>query len=592
MPRPTQTYRVGSFLGLTDDLGVEARPNQASILKNLYRLRDKLIVRGGTAPLGDANLYPNTQIDGLSWFRLSSVDVLFGAHNGRVVDFLHSVYPHEVTNSSGKLTALRNVPFAVVDGKAYASDGLLPMIRLTSLRADRAMPTTPSAPTLADGGAGALPAATYSYRIVWLSADVTNESVPSAVAQIVLGASRQVTVTRPILPAGQDISGWRIYRLPAGSTLYRVVTTISDTTTASYTDNNLDAAIAANAALSTADRTAFPPCQLLIEHEGRLMGARCSAAEGDMFTLYISNYREPWYSPVLPDLTDPNAGTRISIPGAWAGEITGIVSHGDRVLVFTGGSVNVLIGDQPLEYSLKLLAPHGCVAHRTIQKLHDRLFWASSDGVFMAASGQPVRHISDDLATAYRAISPPDKAKMHAFIHDNKYFLCWPTGAWWYDVRYEIWGEHSNWLWRTTAPSIYQGTTNPRIFAAQEGAARVWELETGVTDNGVAIETDFASRDEDFGLPGREKRLHYLGAVFKAGSGTVTARLYRGTGELIQTISYNLATLPVPGATISRMDERVSEAARDEFFKARLTHSDSVGGYEILSLDGRHSLAT
>ncbi len=592
MPRPLITLRQSSFLGLTDDLAVEARPSQASILRNLYRLREKLIVRGGTLPLGDAALYPNTQIDGMAWFRLSGVDVLFTAHAGRVLNLLHTVYPHEQTNSSGKLTANRNTSFAVVDGRVYASDGLSPVIRLTSQRADRAMPVPPAVPTLADGGAGALPAATFSYRLVWLSAD-GNETAASPTASITLGASRSVAVTRPAMPAGQDISGWRLYRLPAGSTLYRVVTTIPDTTTGVYLDNLLDAVISVNAALNTSDRTAFPPCEILIEHEGRLVGARCAdSSQGDMFTVYLSNFREPWYCPVLPTLTDPNQGTRISIVGAWAGEITGLVSHGDRIYVFTAGSMNALIGDQPLEFSLKLVAPHGCVAHRTIQKLHDRLFWAGADGVYMASQGQPLRRISDDLETAFRAIPAADRAKMHAFIWDSKFFLCWPTGAWWYDVRYDIWGEHTGWLWRTSATSLFQGTVNPRIFAAKEGAARVHELETGVTDDGAPIATDFASRDEDMGQPGREKRLHTLGALFRLSSGTVTARLYRGTGELIQTITYDLSTLPAPGAAITRMDERVTEAGRDEFFKIRLTHDDALGGYEILAVDGRWSLAT
>lgn len=92
-----------------------------------------------------------------------------------------------------------------------------------------------SGPTLADGGAGVLPAGTYNGTVVYVN-DWNHPSDESAVGSVVLGANRQISWTNiPTGPAGT--AKRRLYRNAAPSTDRLFVTTINDNVTTTFTDN-------------------------------------------------------------------------------------------------------------------------------------------------------------------------------------------------------------------------------------------------------------------------------------------------------------------------------------------------------------------
>jgi uncharacterized phage protein gp47/JayE len=99
-------------------------------------------------------------------------------------------------------------------------------------------PGIPGAPTAADGGAGVLPAGTYSYAVSF----VTNEGeteIGSPSGGLVLAASHQVNLTA--LPVGgPGTIARRIYR-SVGAGPFALVTTVNDNSTLTYTDNTATA---------------------------------------------------------------------------------------------------------------------------------------------------------------------------------------------------------------------------------------------------------------------------------------------------------------------------------------------------------------
>lgn len=604
MPRPWTPFRVNFFESLNDDAATELGPDQAHVLQNLYRERGKLVRRGGSLSLGSGDLYPNQDHDGLGWFRLGTQDVLFAAHNGSVIDWLFSVPATTLSNSLGKLTAGRRTSFVFLDGKVYAADGVLPMIRLTASRADQAMVDNATAPTVAnavDGSgtplAGVLLATTaYSYRVAFLSADGNAGVASSAVSFTRPGSTGQNRITLPLCGAGQDCSGRRIYRLPQGATVYKVVADVLNNTTTTYDDNVAEASLTlANDGEPNLTNDRMPSCAILEEHQGRLLGAGNTTETLGKQTLFISNYRQPWYSPVVFNDTDPNQGTRIVLQGAAAGEITGVRSHGDKAWVFTSGALHVLVGDEPIDFGLRHFASHGCVSHETICSLQDKLIWLAPDGVYMAAEGQGIGKISEPVRNTLGALTPAQLATCHAFCFDQRYYLMGPTLALVCDfkVRPFVWGEitGTNWRLRTSAAALYQGTRAPRIFGSLAGRARAVELEVGTDDDGAAIPTTIETADLDLGNPGREKRLHLVGAVWKKSTGNATVSVKRGTGETVQTITQDLSEAPVTGGEVCRLQTEVSEYARDEWIRVRVEYA-GTGDYQLLSLDGMWSLAT
>lgn len=599
MPRPTSPFRTPSFRSLNDDLGVELQDDEAAAILNLYRDRGTLKRRGGTTPLGSSNLYPVSEIDGLFWARLNDRNYLLAAHNGRITDWFDASPGVEITNSAGKHTAGADTSFAWIEDAVVIGDGQTANTRFTGTRVDQlsVAPVTSGFSGVVFAG-GSLPVASYTYKVAYLTA-AGDAGLASAAITVgpTGGANLQIRLTLPALPAGSDASGWRIYRLPSGGTEYKVV---ADVTATPYDDTILDAALT-DAGTSEPNLTsdAFPPCAILVEWHNRLLGADCRTAAGDRRTLYISNFRGPAYCPAAPDLEDPTQGTQIKLQGAGAGNITAILPHGDRVYVFTGGQAWTLVGDEPIDYSLTPFAEVGCIAHRTAKAHRDRILWLADDGVYMATARGTFDRISDNVRNTLAGLTATQRARAWAQVWDEKYILGYPTvgaavgGALVFDLRYDQWSTLAAWPFRVGACSVPVDGARCRLFGALSAVGRVWEMETGITDNGAAIATRYKTRDFDLGLPGREKRLHYFGATWKVGVGTATVVLSRDTGEVVQTETHNLATPVVTGGAVARLDARANEGARAEHFAIEITHADADAAELILAaIDGRWTLAT
>lgn len=115
-------------------------------------------------------------------------------------------------------------------------------------------PGIPTAPTAADGGAGALAAGTYEWAVTFVTAQgetaIGAESTP-----LVLGASKQANLTS-IPVGGPGTVSRRIYRSVDGGD-YALVTTIANNTATTYTDNTATGSLgAAPPDASTAERVA------------------------------------------------------------------------------------------------------------------------------------------------------------------------------------------------------------------------------------------------------------------------------------------------------------------------------------------------
>jgi hypothetical protein len=113
--------------------------------------------------------------------------------------------------------------------------------------------TAPTAPTLAaNSTAGSLTADAYTYKVTYVTP--FGESAPSsASAGVTPTASTSITVTIPT-SADVNVKSRKIYRIAAGDTVYKLVTTVADNTTTSYVDGLADASLGATAPVySTAD---------------------------------------------------------------------------------------------------------------------------------------------------------------------------------------------------------------------------------------------------------------------------------------------------------------------------------------------------
>lgn len=589
MPRPLQTTAYRDFLGLFDGVPAEAQPGQAAEVANFYKDREALRRRKGFTALGSA-LSPAQSHDGLAWYKIDSTEFLIAAHNGSLVDWFHATPGTALTGSAGKLTAGTDANAAWIDGRMYWGDGIKQNVRHDGTDVQQVLPAAPAtAPTVAAGSATGLTGA-YAYFVTFVNGDGLH-SAASPQSAVVSVTDQKIDLTDiPTAAAGQNVVARAIWRNKDAFAEFYLVTTIADNTTTTYTDSTLDDDLIeplTDILGLNLQNERIPPCRFLIAHQNRLVGAFCTTAEGDQQTIYVSNFREPWYSPLVPDTNDPTQGGRFPLQGPAAGEITGLASHGSQIYAFTSDAAWVLTtSDQLLDWTLHRFANNGCVAHRTIASVKDLIIWAAPDGIYVTAEGKGVTRISDDVKRTYQSISAADLAKAHAFVWDDRYYFCWPSGTLVYDLKYNIWTRNTNWNWRCSTVSVFGGGQQERIYAAQNGVARVFQLENGTTDNGTAITATWASHDMDFGLPARDKRLHSINAHWKTATGTATVKLYRGTGtDAIQTATKNLAAVDDTGATVAVLQQRCNEKARSERFRIEVEYSGAAEDYQLLQTE-------
>lgn len=103
----------------------------------------------------------------------------------------------------------------------------------------------PAAPTVAVGAAGVLTGA-YTYKITFVHSDGT-ESEGGVTSSTVSPSSQKVELTAiPTAPDWYGVTSRKVYRTAASGTQHKLVATISDNTTTTYSDNLADGALGAN----------------------------------------------------------------------------------------------------------------------------------------------------------------------------------------------------------------------------------------------------------------------------------------------------------------------------------------------------------
>ncbi len=593
MPRPTTISVYERFLGLNSGEATEIGEFQASTLQNFYIANEaqELVRRNGTSPtidsLGAGNL------DMLRWVRINGVEWLMGSYGGHVLN-LQGDPPYFVPGCLNRLTSGRDASSAFINNELIIGDGLAQNVRFDGETVAQVMLGQPaSGTTLAEFGAlfDGL-AGTYSYRFAFLSADGRSSQASVATSGVTVVAASGITLTGIPTCSELDCTGVEVYRTINGGTQYYLVATLANGTT-TYVDTVLDTAVDTSLVLDEV-AVRFPPCQILVNFQERLAGILSDSSEGDNQTLYVSNYQEPEYCPLIAPLDgvdNPVFGARFPLPDA----PVGLANLGNVLIVFLRGSAYRLIGQDPNNWDLHKWHDHGTVAHRSIQTYKNMMLWLGPDGVYSmegSAAGVTTRRISDDITSSLEEITATDMGLAHAFVWDDKYFLCFPSAAFYFDLKYRVWGEHTGWLWRASTVTQNTGSAKERIYAALYGEAQVWQLEIGSTDDEAPILAVWASKDKNLGQYGRDKRVHRVLATFKTGTGEASGLLYRGAGELIQVIEQDLSSVKRTGSAISIMDKRAVSAARDEYFRLEIRTATEDDVFRILQAGFTWSLAT
>lgn len=283
-----------------------------------------------------------------------------------------------------------------------------------------------SAPSLTEGSTGN-PSGTYYYKVTYYNSTDSIESAPSSASNPITVSSKKIELSS--IPQSDDaqVDYIYIYRTQDGGSTYYYVASIADGTT-TYTDNNSDATIGANATLGSTNYLP-PPTNadyIAISHR-RLYFANNSSYPS---RLYYSEIDTPEYFPATNyrDISPDD--------GDW---ITGILAWNDYLYIFKQNGTYVLTDPaDPANSILREISRDiGIIAPDTLttgqfQRPVGVNDWVLVPGIIgytrfgvQGFDGQQWHPLSERVEPILEELYEVNKKYMTGFFNKGKYYLAY-----------------------------------------------------------------------------------------------------------------------------------------------------------------------
>lgn len=591
MPLNTQVYEVAKWLGVSDLKPTQLEGREVSECVNLYprgntEIAELYEVRGGSTRVA-SRLSPDAPLDGLDTFRIQGTAFLSGIHNGDVIDIFTGL---AYSGGEDRFTYQNETNGVFVSDRYIMGDGVNQNVFVTADGVFQVMSEQVSGfsgSLVPIGSGGSIPAGSYTYRFAAFNFEGAQAQPSSATDSVTTTNNDSVFIVGIPQSNDPDVTGIGVFRSNDEVTWYLVGTAtpgqIAMTDTMSQATAITQTALRVGANATSLNR--MVPCRYFDVKDNRVFCAYSLHVSGATNIVYATRIGEFGIAPTFQDSTDNSDGFQFELPDT----VTGLKTHLGSVATFTADEGYLLIGDAPSNFAQGKFSHVGCVAHRTIKSLFGFLIWLSPDGVY-AYNNANLEKISDGIANILDAISAADKAQASAAVWEDRYYLFFPDQAWVFHVKYRQWTEYDGELVKCPCVLPYSATGNKRLFAAHTTGGSVYELEVGTTDSSQSIDTVLQTGAWNLGFPFRLKMVRYVGASWGIlPSGSATIKVYRETGNLIQTIVYPLDTASYSGQTVTTMLKPAVGKAKSEHFALRIEASVDQP-YQILDIGLHHRI--
>ena len=387
----------------------DLKDTEMQTLLNFYPWQGRLIKRNGCSRVSGpntSNQYLENTTGGFAYKTASGTWTLIVG--GRTtIGYLSGSTLVQVPHVTGDTYTSSDEPWSFSQYKdiVYATRkdaGTLQRSDSTSV-GDAGIDAPSSAATLGDGGSGNLSAGAYIGVVTFYNSDSGAESDPSAVSNTLsLGGSKQIAWSNIPTSTNPQVNARRLYRTLVDQTgVYYLVDTITDNVTTTYTDNNLETALGADAAFDNGT----PPVNL---HYNVIWQER----------LWTTDTKDLFYSEIgLPESHGTFSFIQISPDDGH--KIRGILPFGDKLIVGKTNKTFIVSGVDRFEMQ-SLSNAHGCHSHHSMKASEGSAFWFGGDN-FYRSDGNSVVGIGDvkirdlvdgiDLTYASRIVSAIDSKK-------------------------------------------------------------------------------------------------------------------------------------------------------------------------------------
>ena len=384
-------------------------------------------------------------------------------------------------------------------------------VNTTAVRTVGITPPTAKPTGAAQGSGGSLGAGDYKFKYTYIDED-GYESNPSSASDAVTCVANDSVVLTIANSSDAKVASKNIYRTSVGGAIYYYDGAVADNKIETYTSDGADSALGTEAAT---DHTAPPTSpQLLVKRNNRIF-------LGDDAYLCISALSDVEYFPAAWFQQTPDRR-----------KIKGLIEQGSNLIVFTEDTISVLTGQDEDNYQFKKsFADDGCIATRSIQIISGYVLFLGFEGI-MAFNGSNIAEIDPKLCKYLRDnINYSYADSSCSCYYEGKYILSYPKGA------STVPSESIYFDYKTGKTGVYsfafnvfsrwdKGSDGILIKGGSTTKGRVYNLFTGLDDDGAAIECYDKTMPIDFGLPEVEKNYYDFYIKVKTTTGTALRFYY------------------------------------------------------------------
>ena len=427
--------------------------------------------------------------------------------------------PYGATSIKSGLNVDKDTYFADFLNHCYIVNGSNPMMKYNLTNVRTVGITAPDAPTFNSNIDGSLSAGTYYFKYTFVDEDgyESNGGIDSAAMTAAADPNDGIKINIAV-SGDAKVTKRRIYRTTVNGAIYYYDGEVADNITLTYdsikADNTLGSALHTNHDAPPAD-----------PHLITKRGNRLYLGHDD--ELVISHLSDCEYFPPAWFIKTGNRQI-----------IKGLLEQLNALPIFTENSIERLLGTDEDNFEFRnAFSKKGCYAIRSLVICDNLLIYLSYDGIYYfdgVSSGifnqRLNEYLKDNINRTYIGLSC-------ATYFNDRYMLCYPKGA------STIPNETIVIDMKSKAVSVYSYAFSCfsvwdrgelRLMAGSNTEGRVYELETGLNDDGNAIEAYDKLDSLDFGIPDKWKQVYNIYIKCKTTTG-VSLRMYYTLDNLAET---------------------------------------------------------
>jgi len=272
----------------------------------------------------------------------------------------------------------------------------------------------------------------YNYCVTFGNAN--QESSQGAIAGPITVTNQGVILTSIPISTDPQVTQRNIYREGGSLGEWRLIHTINDNTTTTYTDTTADTAVTGQQLTVFRD----PPqnFKVIITHQERIWGF---GTPDDASIVYYSNLNEPWGF-------DDETGNFPVGENSFNDVAVGMGTTGSVLCLMKSETLYAVFGNDDSNFAVERIADIGCTSMRSCWSAYGLTGWISKQGCYIF-TGQSPQKLSDgsyqvsNIKSVLNSLSDYDYQNCVGFAADNMYFWSFPTlnRTYFYDTRTTAW---------------------------------------------------------------------------------------------------------------------------------------------------------